>query len=740
MKKRQPQSRIAAKARRFLSVLVPAVIVCLVMAGIVVFVYWSLPAVFLPGFEQVKAGHTRSEALLLDRHGEVLHELRIDEHGRRLDWVRLQEVSPALRAAVIQAEDRRFYQHAGVDWTSIGSAVRSILTSSKTRGASTISMQLVSRLDDELQPQSPHRSFYQKLKQMIAARALERRWSKTQIFEAYLNTVAFRGELQGIAAASAGLFGKKPHGLDEIESLILAALVRSPNASVAQVGLRACMLAESMNLHLDRAEILSRTRDALSRPYYVPPQAALAPHVAQLLLKPEGTGSKHGSASVICTLDGGTQRFAAETLRRQLELLRPQNVHDGAVLVVENRTGEVLAYVGNDGDRASARYVDGVQAPRQAGSALKPFLYGLAYEQRLLTTVSLIDDSPLDVPVAEGVYRPRNYDNHFHGLVSSRTALAASLNVPAVKTLNLVGVEQFTDRLIAFGFRNLRSPEFYGPSLALGAADITLWDLVNAYRALANGGIYSPLRMTPDPDPAPCRRVLSADAAFLVADVLSDRESRSITFSLDSPLSTRFWTAVKTGTSKDMRDNWCIGFSDRYTVGVWAGNFSGQPMWDVSGVTGAAPVWVEIMNRLHHSLASRAPIAPRGIVAAGVRAADPEQSRREWFIRGTETEVVRPAANQAAFRIIYPAAGTIVALDPDIPQEDQKLFFEAEPEGNALSWLLDEEPLGAAASVLLWTPVKGKHTLSLVDTAGRTVDSITFEVRGNLASTDDSQK
>ncbi len=739
MTKIPPPNSQATQPGNILRILTLAATVFLALAGIGVFIYWSLPTVFLPEFGQVKAAHTRSESLLLDRHHEVIHEVRIDEHGRRLDWVPLEEVSPALRAAVLQAEDRRFYQHTGVDWTSLGSAARNLLASSQTRGASTIPMQLVSRLNEGLQPQSSHRSFYQKLRQMAAARALERRWSKSEIFEAYLNMITFRGELQGIAAASAGLFGKKPHGLDQVESLILAALIRSPNAPVAQVGLRACMLAESMNLRVDRSDLLSATRDALTRPYFVAPQAALAPHVALLLLKPRDRLNRKPE-SVVCTLDAGIQRFAAETLRRQLELLRHQNVHDGAVLVVENKTGDVLAYIGNDGDRASARYVDGVRAPRQAGSTLKPFLYGLAYEQRLLTTASLIDDSPLDVPVAGGVYRPRNYDNHFHGLVTSRTALAASLNVPAVKTLNLVGVDRLIDRLAAFGFRDLRPAEFYGPSLALGATDITLWDLVNAYRALANGGMCSGLRLTPDSGVTPARRVLSAQAAFLVTDILSDRESRSITFSLESPLSTRFWTAVKTGTSKDMRDNWCVGFSDRYTVGVWAGNFSGQPMWDVSGVTGAAPAWVEIMNRLHRSVSSKAPEPPPGVVGEAVRIVASGQSRREWFIRGTETEVVQPAADQTAFRIAYPAAGTIVALDPDIPPEDQKVFFEAEPEGNTLSWILDDQPLGAAASVLLWTPVKGRHTLALVDTAGRIVDSINFEVRGNLASTDDSSK
>lgn len=210
--------------------------------------------------------------------------------------------------------------------------------------------------------------------------------------------------------------------------------------------------------------------------------------------------------------------------------------------------------------------------------------------------------------------------------------------------------------------------------------------------------------------------------------VLSDRESRGRTFSLESPLATRFWTAVKTGTSKDMRDNWCVGFSDRYTVGVWAGNFSGEPMWNVSGITGAAPVWVEIMNWLHRDRTSAAPLPPPGVVSCPVTG---EGSYREWFIRGTETAVMAGVANPGV-RIVYPATGTVIALDPDIPPEEQKLFFEARPKDDRMRWVLDGQPMGSAGALLLWAPARGKHALLLVDAADRTLDSITFEVRGPL--------
>ncbi len=717
--------------RRYSRILAVVCCGCLAAAAATLFL-WINPPAFVPGYQKVKMAHTTSEARLLDRHGEIIHELRVDSIGRRLEWTPLAEVSPALQAAILCAEDHRYYSHRGVDWISLAGAASGALHGSTARGASTITMQLVSRLAPELRPHSFRRSLFQKVKQIRTAREIERRWSKGEILEAYLNLVTFRGELEGIAAAAAGLFGKKPHGLNDAESVILAALVRSPNASAEQVGTRAVALARAMSLPVNAVDIAALSQLTLSRPYYVPPAAALAPHVAQQVLRPALHGPAGPDARVVCTLDAGLQRFAADALRHQLMQLRPQNVRDGAVLAVENQSGDVLAYVGNDGDRASARFVDGVRAPRQAGSTLKPFVYGIAFERRQLTPVSLLDDSPLDIPVGGGIYRPRNYDKHFHGMVTSRTALASSLNVPAVRVISLVGIDPVIERLEAFGFHNLQYSDFYGPSLALGAVDITLWDLVNAYRALANGGVWSTLRLTPNPSSPRSRRVLSPEAAFLLQDILSDRESRSVTFSLESPLSTRFWTAVKTGTSKDMRDNWCVGFSQRYTVGVWTGNFSGQPMWDVSGITGAAPIWVETMNWLHQGESSAVPAPPSGVSRRTVQMAFSGRRSQEWFVRGTETDLVEPAVRKARIRIAYPASGTVMALDPDIPDEDQKVLLEAEPAGSPLDWLLDDQRLGSSASPLLWTPSMGKHTLSLVDASGRTLDAVEFEVRGSL--------
>lgn len=729
---RRSEDRVHRKYRLVLGLCVVAAV--LAGAGLLAFLLFSIvsPSFIPPPFEEVRKDYQRSDAVLLDRHLEVIHELRVDHKRRRLEWVPLDGISPALQSAVLRAEDKSFFKHRGVDWLALGGVLLKGFSSENLRGASTITMQLAGKLSRELQPQSSRRSLWQKLMQIQAARQLENYWSKPQILEAYLNLVSFRGELQGIAVASRGLFDKQPHGLNNQEAVIMAALLRAPNASVDQVATRACQLSDALGLRLDPADLQTKTREILTKPYSVQPEIALAPHVAWRLLAGGRTKATPETAhSIACTLEGTLQRFAVETLERHVLSVREQNVHDGAALVVDNKTGEVLAYVGNVGNLASARYVDGTQARRQAGSILKPFLYSLAFEERLMTPASLIDDSPLDLPAVNGIYRPENYDNRFHGRVTARIALASSLNIPAVKTLNLVGIEPFVRRLGDLGIRELRTADFYGPSLALGSADVSLWDLVNAYRTLANGGLWSPLRLTFDEAPeAPPRRAVSPGAAFLIADILSDRASRSETFELESPLSTRFWTAVKTGTSKDMRDNWCVGYSSRYTVGVWAGNFSGQPMWNVSGITGAAPVWVEIMNWLHRDQPSSPPTPPAGVIARRIEISDSGESVNEWFLKGTEPLEIRPASVLANFQIVYPAGGTIIALDPDIPGEQQKVLFESRPADRRLLWSLDGEEIGSAGSALPWTPTAGKHILALVDGAMHILDSVNFEVRG----------
>jgi penicillin-binding protein 1C len=323
---------------------VKALAVCAVVAiGLSTFFLSPGP---IPSYQEVRSSFARSEALLLDRHNVVIHELRLGRQGRRLDWVPIENISPALKAAVTNAEDKRFLQHKGVDWASIVSALWGTIRSSTSRGASTISMQLASRLNEDLQPRTARRTLLQKFDQIRQAYGLEQKWSKDQILEAYLNLIFYRGELQGIQAASQGLFGKTPQGLNEAESVILAALIRSPNASIERVSDRACMLADTIKLQASHDDIVVRAAKALSHPYYVARQASLAPHVAQRLLG----SAKNGTLSIKCTLDGTLQAFAADALMHHLLAVRSQNVKDGALLVADVKDGDVLAYVGNTSD------------------------------------------------------------------------------------------------------------------------------------------------------------------------------------------------------------------------------------------------------------------------------------------------------------------------------------------------------------------------------------------------------
>ena len=725
----------------------------------------------LPSFDRVRDGWRSSDAWLLDRDGRPLHRQRVDHGARRLDWIPLDEMSPALRAAIVLSEDRRFHQHSGVDWTAVAAASFRKLFDERTRGASTLTMQLAGLLDERLRGDANGRSLTQKVGQAWIATRLERRWRKHQILEAYLNLAPFRGELIGIDAASRTMFGKQPIGLDATESAVLAALLRGPNADADRVGRRACALLRELRgqrasppgrpaaessvapvvdcLAVEGVARLALARRAGAADLRLDGAPQIAAHLARQMLT--GAGPQR-----VGTVRADLQRVAHDALRRHLSALARRNVEDGAVLVLDNRSGEVLAWVGSSGPLSSAAAVDGVTALRQAGSTLKPFLYALAIERRLLTAASLLDDSPVDLATATGLYIPRNYDRGFKGLVSLRAALGASLNVPAVRTLVLVTPDALVQRMRALGFDSLvRSGDWYGYSLALGSADVSLLELTNAYRALANGGRYGPaVRVRDDVTPAApgeaaahtgprpdARRaapgwrdaggVVDPAAAFIVADVLADRNARALTFGTENTLALRGWAAVKTGTSKDMRDNWCIGFTDRYTVGVWVGNFSGEPMWNVSGMSGAAPVWADVTNWLHRGEASRPPSPPAGVIGERVVfESGLEPPRAEWFVRGTELgQVARVERMAVKTAIVAPVDASLYALDPDIPPASQRLTFVAEGERAAAAhWVLDGRSLGHGAR-LGWAPLPGRHRLELRH-GDELLATVSFEVRG----------
>lgn len=696
------------------------------VAATVLSVLWllTLPPP-MPGYAEVRKEYRPSESWLDDRDGRLLDAERVDFNVRRLAWTDLDAVAPTLRDAVVAAEDRRFREHDGIDWIALIGVVRDRLSGRRPRGASTLSMQLAAFLSPDI-ARPGARTWRDKIRQMRAARSLEQRWSKDEILEAYLNLAGFRGEAQGVGAAALTLFGKTPAALSPDDALLMTALLPAPQASAAEIARRACALRRQhdrndgpcLDLQAGAIAMLGPARRLTLDP-------GLAPHLAVKLLGQPGI-------RVATTLDADVQRIATGALARQLHGLGPSRVRDGAVVVVDNASGDVLAYVGGVGGQSTAAAVDGADAYRQAGSTLKPFLYALAMEKGWLTPASIIDDAPVQLDTASGLYVPQNYDRSFKGLVSARTALAGSLNVPAVRTLLLTGVEAFRDRLWDAGYRGLTEDgDYYGFSLALGSAEVTLLQQANAYRTLANGGRFTPLRIRKDEPHAEARRIFTPQAAFLAADMMSDPGARAVTFGLDSALRLPFWAAVKTGTSKAMRDNWCIGFSDRFTVAVWVGNLEGDPMRAVSGTSGAAPVWREVMLALHRDRPGQRPSPPAGVEHRRVAfARGIEPARMEWFLKGTgQTALAAAPPESRRPRIADPVAGAVYAIDPDIPMDRQRIRVATTGAVAGHKLLLDKRELGPAESEPLVFAGPGRHRLLLVDAAGKPVDQVLFSVR-----------
>lgn len=681
--------------------------------------YATLPPP-LPSHRATVAAWAPSEAWLYDRDGRLLDSSRVNFSARRLAWVPLGKVAPDPVDALVAAEDRRFRTHGGIDWWSVAGSIRDKIEGKRARGASTLSMQVVAYLSPGLAAPGA-RGLLDKLRQMRAGAALERLWSKDEILEAYLNLAGFRGEAQGIGAAALGLFGKTPDALTRDDGLLLAALLPNPAARADEVARRACALsggADCSRFPGAAASMLGPARSLTLDP-------GLAPHLANKLLTQPGL-------KVATTIDARVQRLAIHALRRQLIALGGTRARDGAVVVADNATGEILAWVGGIGGASTAPSVDGASSYRQAGSTLKPFLYALALERGYLTPASILDDSPVQLDTASGLYVPQNYDRAFKGPVSARTALAGSLNVPAVRTLLLTGVEPFRDRLWDAGYRGLtESGDYYGYSLALGSAEVTLVEQVGAYRSLALGGRWGPLHVRKGERAGPLRPTTTPQAAWLVASMIADPNARAGTFGMESGLRLPFWAAVKTGTSKAMRDNWCIGFSDRFTVGVWVGNLEGDPMRAVSGTSGAAPVWRDLMIALHATRPGGSPAPPAGIEARNISFDNAiEQPRREYFLAGTAMSRVAPAPTLSRrARVISPVSGSVYALDPDIPIERQRMAIVVSGEVSGHRLWLDGRDLGVADARPMVLAGPGRHRLRLIAPGGRIVDQILYTVR-----------
>ncbi|HZX68600.1 MAG TPA: penicillin-binding protein 1C, partial [Candidatus Elarobacter sp.] len=544
-----------------------------------------------------------------DRAGAPLGTIlaRDTEHAVR---VPLTRVSPRFVAAIVAAEDARFGVHHGIDPVALARAAWQIVrTRAVVSGGSTITMQLA-RLRFGL-PRTPAG----KLEELALALRIEAGTSKAAIVEAYVNRLPMGGDLVGVEAGAQTYFGGPAADLDLAHAAFLAAIPNDPvrldpydhPAALEQrrrwvlarmVATGAASRGEAADAARERVDVLPRSSGITAAP--------------QLLFRLAGSVPP-AATHVRTTIDRDLQAFAENATQQIVGDLSARNVRDAAAIVIDNRDGAILAYVGSADYFAHSRTAknDGVVALRQPGSTLKPFLYELAFERRNARPTTILADVPTTYAIP-GLrsYSPGDYSSRFAGPVRARIALADSLNVPAVRVLSAVGVAPFLERLRALGFRHLTAgADHYGLGLALGDGEVTLEELAGGYATIANGGLPVRVHALADAAAAPTAPAAPIGAGSewsLVTDMLADAHARARAFGVASLLRTSFPSAVKTGTSSDFRDTWTVGFTRDYTVATWVGNFDGAPMQRVSGVTGAAPLW----NRIIRHLAERAPPAP----------------------------------------------------------------------------------------------------------------------------------
>ncbi len=687
-----------------------------------------------------------------DRNGLPLGTI-LGRDDRHTVAIPLARIAPVFREAVVDAEDRRFWRHGAVDGAAALRALAQALASRRLpRGASTLSMQLA-RL---LYPVAPN--VFGKVQEIVVAQRLENGLTKAQILEAYCNRAPMGSNLYGVEAAARTYFGSDAEHLDLAQAALLAAL---PNDPVR------------LDPYRHWAALRARARYVLAR-MAVAGDVSLAQAeragTEDVALRPRGAGILAGAhflfflapqiaperSRVQTTLERPLQTFVEAQVRDVVRGLARYDVHDAAAIVIDNRNGDVLAYAGSPdyfNDTELGRN-DGVAALRQPGSALKPFLYELALERRAVRPTTILADVPAAyaLPGAR-VYRPADYAQRFSGPVRVRIALADSLNVPAVRVLERVGVPAFLERLHALGFAHLtKPPAFYGLGLTLGAGEVSLFELARAYATLARAGAPTALRTTLD-GAAPAQGAASAAPAdpswALVTDMLADAHARAGAFGVDSILALPFPAAAKTGTSSDFRDTWTAGFSRDYTVAVWAGNFDGSPMRGVSGVTGAAPIWSRIMLHLHERAEPGRFDPPRGYMLApicaqtgtapapGCGAVVAEYLDADDRARLARTSARAPGALydpwlvsqplRAALgtRILFPRDGDRFAYVAGGASQALKLELAGRP-GARVRVTLNGRPLAARGGDYLWPLRLGRYELAVRSSAGR--DAVRFDV------------
>src|SRR5436190_10769767 len=687
---------------------------------------------------------------LLDRNGIPLRETRVAE--RFSHELALDEVPRRVIDAVLAAEDKRFYSHHGIDWLATGRAIMAGLTHGRVvSGASTITQQFVKIA----QPRP--RTLRAKVIETVTALRLEQLWRKDQILAAYLNRLDFGNLNIGLAAAADYYFGKPVSDLSDAEASFLAGLPKNPrklNPHVAADAARRRQMTVLERMRRNDSLDAARFDRAIAESLMLrPPQRRFrAPHFVEMVLQqlPETP-----PAEVKTTLDFRLNEQVEKIVQDRIAQLREQNVHNAAAVVIDNATGDVIALVGSENYFApGAGQVNGAWAARSAGSALKPFTYLLALE-RGATPATMVADVRTSFPADGGFYRPENYNRRCYGPVRYRTALASSLNIPAVKVLLAAGgPAALHQRLRECGLTTLnRPPEVYGLGLTLGNCEARLLEMTNAYASLARLGEFRSWRVLPT-STIQVHRYSRPEMVWQIADILSDNSARTLAFGMNSALRFDYPVACKTGTSTDFRDNWTIGFTPEFSVGVWVGNFDGSPMREVSGVTGAGPILHAVFDYLHanrgtswyrtpagivertiHPLTGKllAETDPRGIREKFVSDQLPAQESpgdydgagnvqlgpeyADWF-NSAENGIrdrVALASMNGDLRITSPLPGSVYVVDPDVPSTGRIPL--AANGGTLVKWESDSLTCRSESGADFALAAEGEHRIIVTDLA-----------------------
>ncbi|MBB5702794.1 penicillin-binding protein 1C [Ochrobactrum daejeonense] len=640
---------------------------------------------------------------VMDRDGELLRAYATPDGYWRLN-TRIEDVDPKFVKMLIAYEDKRFYDHGGIDLRALLRAAVQLAGNGRiVSGGSTLSMQLARLIEPR-----ESRSFGSKFRQLARAVQIERRLSKDQILERYLTLAPYGGNLEGVRSASLAYFGKEPHRLTTSEAALLVALPQLPErrrpdraASTARAA-RDRVLMRMVEADVLTADEANRgTRESISTIRH--PLPALAAHFADLALKKAPTEARHK-----LTLKKSVQSGLEAAARDAASRLGPKV--SAAIVLADSRNGNILGEVGSvdyfDGRRQG--WIDMTRAVRSPGSTLKPFIYGIAFEQGLIAQETIIEDRPVDF----AGYRPRNFDMSYQGDVSIRQALQMSLNVPAVSLLDAIGPTRLTTRIRQAGV-NLQLPKNEAPGLAigLGGAGISLRDLVQLYTGLANGGRGVALRDgTELTEPAqPSGALLTEQAAWQIGDILG-----GVVPPQGAP---RRGLAYKTGTSYGYRDAWSVGYDGRYVLGVWVGRADGGSVPGLAGYASAAPILFDAFVK-SGVVSVPLPRAPAGAFRTA-RADLPVTQKR--FSSASDPLPVLKAATEPAPRIVFPPDGAHVELS-GLRASASPLVLKLQGGRAPFRWLANGKPVAEPERrrTATWQPDgTGYSTLTVIDAAGR---------------------